>query len=130
MTDQIAEPSAADAIALLEVMLEGSPIRLNPAARPIAFDLISGIWTFDPKPNGALCVEGEVNAPKLKIRCEPPVFVRLLTAPEFHLEEGEELSVEGDPNLLTPVINALSAGQGLLAVRSEQISRSRKTRPR
>jgi hypothetical protein len=114
--------TTADVFALLEYLLSGSNIRLNPRARPILFVLLptGETWRFDPKSTGALLqpVHKPVLDPEvLTVRCEPQLLVRLATASDFSLGDEDAAFFEGNIDDLLPLADALEQGGSVNAIR-------------
>lgn len=115
MTNPVGDMTAREAMQMLEKLLRDTSLRSFPNAKPIDFDLDGERWSLDPR-NKALVVHGSTKTSELVIKTTPNVLVRLLTEPGFALGKGEELAFAGDPNALSPLIEALSGGKKPLNV--------------
>jgi hypothetical protein len=121
-----ADPSAssppAQALEVLERLLDGTTLRAIKGARPIAFVLDGESFVLDPKAQPLVRTGTHPDA-ALTLRTSAAVFVRLLTASDFYLGQNERLDFDGDPRALKPLVDALAGGKSPLQTRLGALSR-------
>ena len=114
-------------MAVLEQLLSGTRLAALKHAAPIAFDLGGDVWGLDPTRVGFVA-HGMPAQPTMTMRTSPDVLLRLLSAPEFTLQAGEELTVLGDTAALAAVMEALAGGASPLATRMSAMGTSKARR--
>ena len=111
---------AEQVMGALESLLKDTVLRSLPGASTVAFDLDGDRWCLDPRRRGALLVR-ESAAATLTIRCSPALLARLLTEPDFYVGvaggQREQITFEGDPRALAPLVQALQGGKKSLDLR-------------
>jgi len=118
---------AAEAIEVLERLLEGTALGAIEDTRPIAIVLDSATFVLDPS-QPKIVAPGAPAEAALTLRTSPAVLVRLLTSPDMWLGKDEQLALEGDPRALEPLLDALRRDQSPLQTRLSEAVRSSRRR--
>lgn len=116
MTDAAPRQTTADAMAIFEQLLGKTTVRFA-KAQPIEFRVGDDVFHFDPTAKDAVFRLGKASAPALTLTTTADVLVRLLTNEDFWLGENETFGFAGDPEALSPVIQALKNSRSPLSIR-------------
>ncbi|MFO0729110.1 MAG: hypothetical protein U1E65_35345 [Myxococcota bacterium] len=118
------------AFELFEHVLNGTRARYQEGIAPIAFDLLGQTresWSFDPHRRPRLFEPTDAPGAALRIRARPELLVRLFFDPELPLEEADAIQLEGDPQVLAPLIEALADAQSGIALRASLQAEGRRS---